>query len=60
MEEMIPFGIIQVSGDNGGLAVIALIHEFEESIGLLGFEGEVAQFINNKQIICGKSLELLV
>ena len=58
MKEIIPFGVIQVSGDDSGLAVIALIHEFEESIGLFGFEGKVSQFINNQQIVCSKSLVL--
>ena len=59
MKEMIPFGIIQVRSDNGGLAVIALIHEFEKSIGLFGFEGQVAQFINDQQIISGKAFKQL-
>ncbi len=60
MKEIIPFGIIQVRGDNGGLAIIALIHKFEEGVGLLWLEGKITQFINDQQIICGKAFELLV
>jgi hypothetical protein len=46
-EQVIPFFLIEVGGDDGGLAAVAFAHEFEEGIALFGFQGQVAQFVTS-------------
>src|SRR5438552_3043984 len=37
-EKASPFVVSKVRGDNGRFSAIALFHEFEEDVGLLGFQ----------------------
>jgi len=50
-KQLIPFFVDQVVVDDRGLSAVAFSHEFEEGIGLFGFKGEVAQLVNDEQII---------
>src|ERR1035438_7667153 len=37
-QKVMPLGIPQVGGDDGGVAMIALFHQLEEGVGLFGLE----------------------
>jgi hypothetical protein len=54
LEEIIPVGVVEVGGDEGGFSPIAFTHEFEEGIDLFGFEGEVTQFVDEEQIVAAE------
>ena len=56
LEEAIPFWVVKICGDNCGFFLIPQLHEPEESVDLLGFEGEVAKFIDLEEIVIGKGL----
>ena len=55
LEEVIPLGVIEVGGNNGGVSSIAIVHEFEEGIDLFGLEGEVAELINDQDVVSAPS-----
>ena len=54
LEELVPFGVVQVRGDDRGFSAIAFSHEFEEGIDLFGFEGEIAQLIDEEQVVAAE------
>ena len=37
-QEVAPFVILQVGGDEGGVTVVAFLHQLEEDVGLFGFQ----------------------
>ncbi len=49
-EEVIPLGVVQVGGNDRGAFCVPLVHEFEEGVGLLWFEIQVAHFVNDQNI----------
>jgi hypothetical protein len=51
LEEVVPLGVVEVSGDEGGLATIAIVHEFEKGIDLFGLQGQISQFVNDQDVI---------
>jgi hypothetical protein len=51
LEEFVPLGVVEVGGDDGGLAAIAIVHKFEKGVDLLGLQGEIAEFINHQDVI---------
>ena len=57
LEEVIPIGVVEVGGDDGGFSPIAFSHEFEEGVDLFGFEGEIAQFIDEEQIVAAEMVD---
>src|SRR5208282_1481835 len=57
VEQIVPLGQVEVGGDDGGGAVVALIHQTEEGVGLLGLEGQVAEFVNEERTITAHLLE---
>ena len=59
LEEVVPLGIVQVGGDNGGFAAVPVLHELEKAIDLFGVECEVSQFVNHQQIVPGKAFDEL-
>src|SRR5208283_5395840 len=48
VEQSGPVGKVEVGGDDGGGAVVALIHQTEEGVGLFGLEGQVAELVNEE------------
>ncbi len=50
LEEVVPFGVIQVRGDEGGFSPISFSDQFEEGVDLFGFEGEIAEFIDDEEL----------
>src|SRR5271165_4119287 len=51
VEQIVPLGKVEVGGDDGGGAVVALIHQTEEGVGLFGLEGQVAELVNEERTI---------
>src|SRR5207253_7780121 len=45
-----PFVVSQICGNDRGVAVVALFHELEENVGLLGFHIDVAELIDEKYV----------
>src|SRR5208337_905911 len=56
VEQIVPLGKVEV-GDDGGGAVVALIHQTEEGVGLFGLEGQVAELVNEERTITAHLLE---
>jgi hypothetical protein len=48
LEQMVPLGVIEVGSKDDGSAAVAFHHQLEEGVGLLGFEGEICQLIDQK------------
>jgi len=59
LEELVPFGVIEVGCDDRRLPAVAFSHQFEERIDLFGFEGEVPQLIDEEQIITAEVVDEL-
>jgi hypothetical protein len=59
LEEVVPLGVIEVGGDDGRLSTIAIVHAFEEGIDMLGLEGEVAELIDDQDIVSAQAPEQL-
>jgi len=45
-EQYLPLVIFEVGGQERGLAAIAFFHQFEEDVGLLGAQVQIAQLVN--------------
>src|ERR1035437_1526587 len=58
-EEVSPFVITQVRCNNRGVAVIALLHQFEEDVGLFGLQRQIAKFVNQKDVKPAQAVEQL-
>ena len=48
-QKVLPLLVVEVGGDDGGATSIALLHELEEDVGLLGPDREVAQLVNDQE-----------
>ena len=48
LEEAVPFGVVEIRCDHCGFFLIAQFHESKEGVDLLGFEGEIAEFVDLK------------
>ena len=46
LELFIPLRVVEIGRDDGADAVIALIEEVEEGVGLLGVDAEIAEFVD--------------
>lgn len=57
LEESVPVGVDEVRCNDCGSAGVAFVHESEEGVDLLGFEGEVPQFVNQEHGIAGEGLD---
>ena len=57
LEEVIPFGVIQVRGNEGGFSPISFSDQFEEGVDLFGFKGEIAQFIDEEQVVAAEMVD---
>jgi hypothetical protein len=55
LEEFIPLRVVEVGGDDRGLAAIAIVHQFEKRIDLFGLQGEIAKFIDQQDVIAAES-----
>jgi len=44
-EKVLPLFVGEVCGNDRGLATVALLHEFEENVCLLGLDIDVTQFV---------------
>src|SRR6266566_8979214 len=57
LEQLVPLGQIEIGGDDGGDAVVALVHEAEEGVGLLRLEGEIADLVDDQGLQLAQALE---
>lgn len=53
LEESVPIGVVEIGGDQSGFFLIAQLHESEEGVDLLGFEGEIAELVDQQDIVVG-------
>jgi len=51
--------ILEIGGDEGGAAMVTLLHEFEKDVGLFGFQVEIAQLIDEQEVQAGETLQQL-
>ncbi len=58
-EEMVPFLVVEVGGDEGCATVVALLHELEKDIGLLRLEIEISHLVDDQQIESGEPVDEL-
>ena len=49
-QKLMPLVVVEVGGDEGGAAVVALLHELEEDVGLFGLEIEISHLVDDQQI----------
>ena len=56
-QELVPFVVLEIGGDNRGTTVVALLHELEEDVGLLGSEVEVSHLVDDEQVKPGEVVE---
>src|SRR5687767_6089483 len=47
-EEVMPLVIDQIGCNDRGMAVVPLLHQFEEDVALLGLQGQISKFVNQK------------
>lgn len=57
LEEIIPFGVIQVRCNDCGFFPVSFPHEFKEGIDLFWFEGQVPEFVDQQQIVAAEAAE---
>lgn len=58
-EKVLPLFVGEVCGNDRGLAPVALLHEFEEDVGLLGLDIDVTQFVYEEHIESHEAVEEL-
>src|SRR2546427_156687 len=56
-QKRLPFGIVEICRNDGGLSAVAFFHQFEKDVGLLGFEIEVPQFVNVQDVDADQRVE---
>ena len=49
-EEVAPFVMAEIRGDDRGVSVIALLHEIEKDIGLFGLQRQITKFVDQKYV----------
>ena len=54
-----PLGVVEVGGDDGGPAPIALLHQLEEDVGLLRPEVEIAHLVDQQDVDPDQAVEQL-
>src|SRR6266849_5470444 len=45
-KKRLPLGVVQIRRDNCGPSAVPFLHQLEKDVGLLGFQIEIAQFVN--------------
>src|SRR6202040_3547908 len=56
-EEALPFWVRQICCNNCRAAVMALLHELEEDVGLFGFRVDISELIDQKQVYLAQGLQ---
>src|SRR5260370_20590575 len=56
-EKVVPLIKRQVGGDDSGVAMIALLHQLEKRVRLLGLEIQVAKLVDQKDIQTGQAIQ---
>ena len=56
-EEVVPLVIAEIGGNESWPMAVALLHQFEEDIGLFGCDVDVAQFVDEEHIESGQAVE---
>jgi len=54
-EQQRPLIILKIRSEKGGLPAVALLHQFEEDVGLLGTQIDVSNFVNEQKIEAGQA-----
>jgi hypothetical protein len=58
-EEVGPFVVVEIAGDDGGPAAVPFFHELEKRVGLFGLEIEIAEFVDQKDVQTGQPFQEL-
>ena len=58
-EEGVPVVVLEVGGDDGRPLAVALLHQLEEDVGLLGAEVEVAHLVDHEEVDLHQSIDQL-
>ena len=58
-EDVVPLLVLQVRGDDGGLLVVALFHQLEEDVRLLGSAVEVAELVDVEDVQASEPIDEL-
>ena len=54
VEELTPVGKVLVGGQDDGAVLIQAVHQLEEVVAGLAAHGQIAQLINDQQVIFGQ------
>src|SRR5580700_6977960 len=58
-QEVVPLVIHQVRCNDRGMAVIPLLHQFEEDVALLRPQGQISKFVDQKYVQAGQAFQEL-
>ena len=58
-KEVIPLLVVEIRGNNRWPLTISLFHELEEDVGLLGFEIEISQLVDDKHVNARQPIDQL-
>ena len=58
-EEVVPFVVVEVGGDEGWASPVSFFEELEEDVGLLGMEVEVTELVDEQDIDADQLIEEL-
>ena len=59
-QEAAPVVVVEIRGDDcGALGRVAVLHELEEDVGLLGVEVEVAQLVDEQDFVSAEPVQEL-
>src|SRR5260221_974295 len=56
-EKVVPLVIHQIRSDDGGVAMIALLHQLEEGVRLFGFEIQVAELVDQQDVQTSQAIQ---
>ena len=54
-----PLVIDQIGCDDGGMAVVALLHQLEKDVGLLRLQVQISKFVDQKYVQPGQAFQQL-
>ena len=47
LEQLVPLGQVEIGSDDGGCAIVTLVHEAEEGVGLLRLEAQISDLVDH-------------
>src|ERR1035437_3872247 len=58
-EEVVPLVIDQIGGNDRGMAVVPLLHQLEEDVALLRFQGQISKFVDQQYVQASEAFQEL-